>query len=50
MKSLKWLLLVLMGTTMLTSCFDILEEVTYHKDGSGEFKYVFDMSGHTCPK
>jgi hypothetical protein len=45
MKSLKWLLLVLMGTTMLTSCFDILEEVTYHKDGSGEFKYVFDMSG-----
>ncbi|MCB0661821.1 MAG: hypothetical protein KDC24_03695 [Saprospiraceae bacterium] len=45
MKSLKWLFLVLMGSTMLTSCFDILEEVTYHKDGSGEFRYVFDMSG-----
>ncbi|MEZ4980010.1 MAG: hypothetical protein R2769_00160 [Saprospiraceae bacterium] len=45
MKSFKWIFLVLFSATMLTSCFEIIEEVTYHKDGSGELKYVFDMGG-----
>ena len=28
----------------LTSCFDIIEEVTLNKDGSGKFSYTIDMS------
>lgn len=28
----------------LTSCFDIIEEVTINKDGSGKFSYTLDIS------
>lgn len=38
-------LLVLVGSTLLTGCFDIVEEVFLNKDGSGKYHVTMDMSG-----
>lgn len=38
-------LLLLVGSTLLTGCFDIVEEIFLNKDGSGKYHVTMDMSG-----
>lgn len=38
-------LLLLAGSTLLTGCFDIVEEIFLNKDGSGKYHITMDMSG-----
>ncbi len=44
---MKKILVLLLGAslTLLTSCFDIVEEVFLNKDGSGKYHITMDMSG-----
>lgn len=46
MKNLKNLFLaaLLISTTALTGCLHIIEEATFHNNGSGTYKMTFDMS------
>ncbi len=46
MKKLKSLLpaLLILSMTVLSSCLHIIEEVTFKKDGSGNYKMTLDMS------
>ncbi|MCC6722299.1 MAG: hypothetical protein IT243_08850 [Bacteroidia bacterium] len=37
-------LLLLMLLTCLSSCFEILEDISFKKNGSGTFKYVINLS------
>ena len=45
MKNLKIysLLTLLIGSMLLTGCLNILEEVTFKKDGSGMYSMMLDM-------
>lgn len=38
-------LLLLASTTLLSGCFDIVEEIFLNKDGSGKYHVTMDMSG-----
>lgn len=46
MKNLKNLMLaaLVLGATTLTGCLHIIEEATFHNNGSGSYKMTFDMS------
>ena len=41
---MKKILLLVIGITLFTSC-EIQEEITFNKDGSGEYQMLIDMSG-----
>lgn len=44
MKKIRFFFLLIMPL-LLTSCIDIIEEITLNKDGSGRYTLTFDMSG-----
>ncbi len=46
MKNLKnlFLAILVLGATALTGCLHIIEEATFHNNGSGSYKMTFDMS------
>ena len=46
MKNLKnlFLAILVIGATALTGCLHIIEEATFHNNGSGTYKMTFDMS------
>jgi hypothetical protein len=41
MKRFLW---ILIAPFLLTSCFEVIEELTYHEDGSGHFVFTVNMS------
>ncbi|HMR45016.1 MAG TPA: hypothetical protein PKC40_14330 [Saprospiraceae bacterium] len=45
MKKLQLITGFLLTAMVFTSCFDLIEEVHYKKDGSGTYKFTMDMSG-----
>ncbi|MFT4601755.1 MAG: hypothetical protein ACI857_001938 [Arenicella sp.] len=48
MKSLNALLLIIL-TSALSSCFEIIEDVSINEDGSGKFRYIVNFS-QSAPK
>lgn len=45
MKKFQLIAGLLLTMMVFTSCFDLIEEVHYKKDGSGTYKFTMDMSG-----
>lgn len=45
MKKLQLITGFLLTAMVFTSCFDLIEEIHYKKDGSGTYKFTMDMSG-----
>ena len=41
-RAVKWIAVLILSIT-LTSCFDLIEEVNFNSDGSGEFSYELNL-------